>query len=117
MAMTRKDFLKSAGAATLALMLPDSSRAWALDTSGTPSIDARNLPSADEMWKWLEQLAAWCPAFTASANHTNFVNFLDSRLRSAGLTPQRKTFKLPYWELKSYSLEVGRRKHHHQHAH
>jgi hypothetical protein len=107
MAMTRKEFLKSAGAATLALMLPDSSRAWALDTSGTPSIDARNLPSADEMWKWLEQLAAWCPAFTGSANHTNFVNFLDGRLRSAGLTPQRKTFKLPYWELKNYSLNVG----------
>jgi hypothetical protein len=42
MAMTRKEFLKSAGAATLALMLPDSSRAWALDTSGTPSIDAQS---------------------------------------------------------------------------
>src|SRR5215813_12479562 len=96
MAMTRKEFLKGAGAATLAFLLPDSPRAWALDMTGTPPVDVKNLPSADEMWKWLQQLADWCPAFTGSANHNHFVNFLDQRLRSGGLTPQRKTFKLPY---------------------
>src|SRR5262249_60367477 len=99
--------MKAPGAATRALMLPESSRAWALNTTGTPPIDVKNLPSADEMWKWLQQLADWCPAFTGSANHNNFVNFLDQRLRTAGLTPQRKTFTLPYWELKNYSLKIG----------
>jgi hypothetical protein len=107
MAMTRKEFLKSAGVATLALMMPESSRAWTLDLTGTPSIDVKNLPSADEMWKWLQQLADWCPAFTGSANHNHFVNFLEQRLRAVGLAPQRKTFKLPYWELKNYSLKIG----------
>src|SRR5689334_14698274 len=107
MAMTRKEFLKTAGVASLSMMLPGSSRSWAFDVSGVSDVNLRNLPSEDEMWKWLQQLADWCPPFTGSPNHVKFVNFLDGRLRSAGLTPQRKTFKLPYWELKNYSLKVG----------
>ncbi len=107
MAMTRKQFLKTAGAASLSLMLPGSSRSWAFDMSGVTDVNLRNLPTEDEMWKWLQQLADWCPPFTGSPNHVKFVNFLDQRLRSSGLTPQRKTFKLPYWELKQYSLKAG----------
>jgi hypothetical protein len=71
-----------------------------------PDVAAGSVPGADELWKWLEQLAGWCPAATGSKGHTAFVNFLDQRLRAAKLTPQRKTFKLNYWEPKEWSLKV-----------
>jgi len=110
--MTRKDFLKGAGAATLGMMLPQSALPFPVDTSSLPKIAPGDLPSADELWKWLEKLSGWCPAYTGSPGHVKFVDFLDQKLREAKLTPQRKTFKLPYWELKDYGLELGGEKIH-----
>src|SRR5271154_924654 len=104
---TRKDFLKGAGAGALGMLLPRMAMPAPFATNSLPDLVTGNLPSADELWKWLEQLAAWCPAATGSVNHTAFVNFLDVQLRSAKLTPQRKTFTLPYWEPKAWGLKAG----------
>jgi hypothetical protein len=104
--MTRKDFL------ALGLMLPGLSTPRRLDAASLPDLVPGNLPNANELWKWMEQLAAWCPVYTGSPNHVKFVDFLDQELRKAKLTPQRKTFTLPYWELKNYSLKLGGEKIH-----
>src|SRR5215469_6326199 len=112
MATTRKDFLKSLGAGTLAMLLPQSARPAPVETGSLPDLVPGYLPDADELWAWLVQLADWCPASTGGPGHTAFVNFLDQKLRRAGLTPQRKTFKIPYWDLKDYGLKLGSEKIH-----
>jgi hypothetical protein len=109
MTITRKGFLK---AGALGILLPHLATPAPFATNSLPNLAPGNLPSADELWKWLEQLAAWCPAATGSAGHTAFVNFLDQQLRAAKLTPQRKTFHLPYWEPKAWSLKAGDEKLH-----
>jgi hypothetical protein len=110
MSITRKDFLK--GASALGILLPHLATAAPFATNSLPDLAPGNLPGADELWKWLEQLAAWCPAATGSAGHAAFVNFLDQQLRAGKLTPQRKTFKLPYWEPKAWGLKAGDEKIH-----
>ena len=111
MTVSRKDFLKTAAASALYLSLPESAPR-PIDAATLPVLNPDNLPRADELWKWLEQLAGWCPAATGSAGHTAFVNFLDQQLRRAKLTPQRKTFKIPYWEPKSWGLRLDEEKIH-----
>ena len=83
-----------------------------IDAASLPDLVPGNLVSTNELWKWLEQLAAWCPAYTGSPGHVKFVNFLEEKLHEAKLTPQRKTFKFPYWELKGYGLRLGDEKIH-----
>jgi hypothetical protein len=107
MPVSRKDFLKGAGATALGLMLPGSAAPAPLDTESFPELTSGALPDTEELWKWMQQLAGWCPAYTGSPGHVAFVNFLDRELRKLKLAPQRKTFTLPYWELKSYGLKVG----------
>jgi len=104
--LTRKDFL------ALGMLLPGLAVPRRIDAASLPDLIPGNLPSANELWKWLEQLADWCPAYTGSPGHVKFVNFLDQELRKAKLTPQRKTFTLPYWELKNYGLKLGDEKIH-----
>ena len=112
MTITRKTFLQGAGAGALGMMLPNLALPAPFATSALPALTSGNLPSADELWKWLQQLADWCPAATGSAGHKAFINFLDQQLRAASLTPQRKTFKLPYWEPKTWALKAGDEKLH-----
>lgn len=110
MNVTRKDFLKSAGA--LSMFLPQLGVAAPFGSNSLPDLAPGNLPGADELWTWLERLAAWCPAGTGSAGHNAFVNFLDQRLRSVHLTPERKTFHIDYWEPKAWTLAAGGEKIH-----
>ena len=112
MTITRKEFLKGAGVAALGLMLPHELSARPVDIDALPDVALGNLPSKDELWAWLQQLAGWCPALTGGPGHASFVNFLDQELRRSNLTPQRKTFTLPYWELKAYGLVLGDEKLH-----
>ena len=107
MAITRTDFVKSSAAAALAMMLPRAASPAPIDGARFPDLVPGYLPGEDELWGWLEQLAGWCPASTGGPGHTAFVNFLDSQLRKAKLTPQRKTFKIPYWDLQGYGLTLG----------
>ncbi|HLJ50502.1 MAG TPA: hypothetical protein VKU01_31030 [Bryobacteraceae bacterium] len=110
MNVTRKDFLKKVGA--LSILVPQLGIAEPFAAGSLPDLAKGNLPGADELWGWLEQLAAWCPAATGSAGHNAFVNFLDQRLRAVNITPQRKTFKIDYWEPKSWTLTAGGEKIH-----
>ena len=110
MNVTRKDFLKKVGA--LSILMPQLGTAAPFATDSFPDLAKGNLPGADELWSWLEQLAAWCPAATGSAGHNAFVNFLDQRLRAVHLTPQRKTFRIDYWEPKAWTLAAGGEKIH-----
>ena len=96
----------------LSMMLPGVVLPRRVDAASLPELVPGNLPNTNELWKWLEQLADWCPAYTGSPGHVKFVNFLDQKLREAKLTPQRKTYTLPYWDLKNYGLKLGDEKIH-----
>ncbi len=103
MKLTRREAL------TLGAALTATRRVTA---ASLPDLVPGNLPNTNELWKWLEQLAEWCPAYTGSPGHVKFINFLEQKLREAKLTPLRKTYTLPYWELKSYGLKLGNEKIH-----
>jgi hypothetical protein len=107
MNITRKNFMKGAGAAALGIMLPELSHPLPVDAASLPDLVPGNLPDTEELWKWLQQLAGWCPAYTGSPGHVNFVNFLDAELRRSKLEPLRKTYTLPRWDLKEYGIKVG----------
>jgi hypothetical protein len=107
MNVSRKEFLKTTGIAALSLVLPGSTRALALAADGFPAVAVADLVPPDEMWSWMERLAEWSPTFTGGPGHTSVVNFLDAELRRSRLNPERKTFRIPYWELKEYGLKVG----------
>jgi hypothetical protein len=105
MNITRKEFV--AGAGGLSALFPSLGMAAPFATGSLPEISSGNLASADELWKWLQQLAGWCPAGSGSAGQRAFVTFLDDQLRSAKITPQRKSFKINYWEPKTWALKVS----------
>ena len=55
MNITRKDFLKSAGALGIFLLRPGGAAAFA---NALPDLAKGKLPDADELWSWVEHLAA-----------------------------------------------------------
>lgn len=110
MDLTRKAFIKKMGA--LSILMPELGTAAPWFADSLPELEKGNLPNAEELWSWLEKLASWCPASTGSAGHRAFVDFLDQRLRAVNLTPLRKTFKIDYWEPKSWSLVAADEKIH-----
>src|SRR5438309_10177133 len=101
---TRKDVLTGAAALTLAASPALSRAARAAEAAGATNAIARHLPSADQVWAWQKQLAAWAPCFTGSASHNAWVDWLGSRLKAAGIEPRRQAFKFPYWQPHSYGL-------------
>lgn len=107
MSITRSNFLKGAGAAALGLMLPDLSAPLRVNAASLPDLVPGNLPDTDEIWKWMKQLADWCPVYTGSPSHVAFINMLEAELRKSKLEAKRKTFTLPRWDLKGYGIKVG----------
>jgi hypothetical protein len=93
MAISRKDFLKGAGAFALSRVLRGQS--------------TQDLPPPDELWAWLGELAQWCPAFPGSAGQASYLNFLEEQLRAARLSPQRRTIRTPYVDVHSIGLKLG----------
>jgi hypothetical protein len=101
--LTRKDVL--AGGSALALGAAAVTEALA--ASGFADDITKGLPSAETLWAWQKQLAAWAPCFTGSTSHNAWVDWLGSQLKAAGIEPRRQSFKFPYWKPISYSLSLG----------
>ncbi|MBS0361388.1 MAG: hypothetical protein JSR98_08405 [Proteobacteria bacterium] len=100
---TRKDVLLGPAAVALAASSGFAAPARA-QPAGFSDRFTRHLPSAEQLWSWQKQLAAWAPCLTGSASHNIWVDWLEGRLASAGVRPQRQTFHFPYWQPHSYGL-------------
>jgi hypothetical protein len=101
---TRKDVLTGAAALALATSAAWARAAQAAEAKGFNDAIVKGLPSADTVWGWQKQLAAWAPCFTGSTSHNAWVDWLGARLKAAGIEPRRQSFKFPYWQPHSYGL-------------
>jgi hypothetical protein len=102
--LTRKDVLLGAATFALASSPALKSVARAATAGGFTDRITEHLPSADQLWEWQKQLAAWAPCLTGSTSHNAWVDWLEGRLKVAGIEPHRQAFRFPYWQPHSYGL-------------
>ncbi|WP_372784269.1 hypothetical protein [Phenylobacterium sp.] len=101
---TRKDVLRGVAALSLASSPPLRGVARAAVAGGFSDRITQHLPSPDQLWAWQTQLAAWAPCLTGGASHVAWINWLEGRLKAAGIAPRRQTFRFPYWQPHSFGL-------------
>jgi PA domain len=65
------------------------------------------LPSQKEVWDWQVWMAKLGPKYTGNAAHTEFVEFLATHLKEAGLDVAREHYTLPRWEAKRWEIRVN----------
>jgi hypothetical protein len=68
-------------------------------------VNAKVLPSADELWASLEALnQGGAPRFTGNDAHRKLVDMLHDDLQSSGLEVVRDSYTFPRWEVRKWSL-------------
>src|SRR5277367_191378 len=65
------------------------------------------LPSQKEVWEWQVWMAKLGPKYTGNAAHTEFVEFLATHLKEAGLDVAREHYTLPRWEAKRWEIGIA----------
>ena len=104
MFISRREMIQGGAAAALYAALTGRSSA-----AGAP-LDGKvvaSLPSKDAIWEWERKLGGWSPPFTGTKNHRAFTAFLAEQLQKAGITPQRKDFKIKLWDPKVWTLKLN----------
>ena len=64
------------------------------------------LPSQKEVWDWQVWMAKLGPKYTGNPAHTEFVEFLATHLKEAGLDVGREHYALPRWDAKRWQITV-----------
>jgi hypothetical protein len=98
-------------AATIALAaaLPKRARtATAPSPAGGPAVlfEPGRLPSASQVWAWVETLNGFGPRLTGSEAHRRSIDFLAAELQTAGLNVRRDTRHFRLWQARRWSLEL-----------
>ncbi len=101
--LTRKEVLTGGMASAFLVALTGSAHSAAAALGGKI---VGSLPSKDTVWAWEEQLGRWAPCFTGNANHQRFTDWLGTQLEIAGIEPQKKSFGIPLWDPKKWTLDV-----------
>jgi hypothetical protein len=68
------------------------------------------LPSQKEVWDWQVWMAKLGPKYTGNPAHTEFVEFLATHLKEAGLDVAREHYTLPRWDAKRWQITVDGKK-------
>jgi hypothetical protein len=107
MAISRRDFVKSAGATTFALVSADGLRAFPFPVSQTLNgYRPELLPSEKELWAHQVWMAKLGPKFTGNPAHHTYVDFLEKNLKSYGLEVTRDNYKFPRWDVGERGIRV-----------
>lgn len=102
----RRRFLEVSTAAALGACLPRGLAAQAGGSPGALAVNPKLLPTADEIWGWLEMMSKDGPRFTGNPAHKKYVDFLADGFQSAGLNVGRDTYPFTRWSAKSWSLKA-----------
>jgi hypothetical protein len=104
--LTRRSFLRGAGAGAVALSgLPALARA-AGPLSLQSLADPRLLPTPDQILRQVEAMCALGPRLTGSHAHNAWIDRLEHDWTAAGVTVSRDHFTFPRWLASSWSLNV-----------
>jgi hypothetical protein len=107
MTISRRAFIWAGSASGLALTLPGNLAAIPFDAAADEvAFSSRLMPTIDEVWDWQVWMAKLGPKYTGNAAHTTFVDFLSTKLQTAGLDVARDRFTLPRWEVRSWGLKA-----------
>lgn len=78
----------------------------ALQPSGT-SYSTGGIPSADEIWKWQNQLVGFGTRYTGSSGHSSYVDWLSEHFAAIpGFTLKRDRLTFNRWLARDYSLSL-----------
>jgi hypothetical protein len=65
------------------------------------------IPSADEIWKWQDQLVRFGTRYTGSSGHTSYVDWLSEHFAAIpGFTLRRDRLTFNRWLARDYSLSI-----------
>lgn len=98
MPVSRREFIGSA-AAVLAASAP-------MRGASVQGYRPELLPSQKEVWDWQVWMAKLGPKYTGNAAHVQFVDFLATQLKSAGLEIAREHYTFPRWEARRWQLSI-----------
>jgi hypothetical protein len=93
MSLSRREFLGTAAAAIAA-------------GAPVPGYRPNLLPSQKEVWDWQVWMAKLGPKYTGNPAHVQFVEFLATQLKSAGLEIAREHYTFPRWEARRWELSI-----------
>ncbi len=93
MFLSRREFIASAAAV-------------AVSAGAVSKYRAGLLPSQKEIWEQQVWMAKLGPKYTGNAAHAQFVEFLATQLKSAGLEVERERYTFPRWEARRWELTI-----------
>ncbi|WHU49135.1 hypothetical protein QNM97_09250 [Gordonia sp. L191] len=97
--INRRRALTLAGTAGAAALVAGRSTASAAPTSRGPA-------DRNELWRGLVEMNQLGPRLTGNAAHREFIDSLESRLKSYGITTFRDRTRFDRWEAKSFGLRL-----------
>ena len=65
------------------------------------------LPSEREIWEQQTWMAKLGPKYTGNKAHTEFVEFLATRMKELGLDVSRERYTFPRWEARRWSIAIS----------
>jgi hypothetical protein len=77
-----------------------------LDVGSAGVLRSHLLPSKDEVWAHQVWMAKLGPKYTGNKAHGEYVDFLATNLKLAGLEVQREHYTLSRWEVRRRAIEV-----------
>ena len=104
--ITRRSFVRGAGAGALALTgLPAAARAAGALSLGS-SVDSRLLPTPEQILHQVREMVSFGPRLTGSPAHDAWIDRLEQDWAAAGVTVSRDHFTFTRWLADSWSLNV-----------
>lgn len=106
MSSNRRNFLRSVSSAAILSRAGLSPLLAATTGSAASAFRPKLLPSQKQVWDWQVWMAKLGPKYTGNPAHTQFVEWLATQLKSAGLDVQREHYTFPRWDAKRWEIEV-----------
>src|SRR5579871_822738 len=106
MSISRRRFVETVSASTLGVL---GQRALLPLASGAKveGYKANLLPSHKEVWDWQVWMAKLGPKYTGNAAHTEFVEFLATHLKEAGVEVAREHYQFPRWDARRWEISIA----------
>ena len=108
MAFSRRKFMqRAASSSALALAVPGTAELLPLlNKQAIKGFRPALLPSQKEAWDWQVWMAKLGPKYTGNPAHTQYVEFLATKLQSFGLDLTRDRYTLPRWDARRWEIKV-----------
>lgn len=105
--MNRRRLLLSGAAAILAATAFQRLRSKTPEPLPATPIDLAQLPTRDELWRWIEQLNSFGPRLTGSEAHARSIDYLESEFQALGLQVHRDAQHIRRWTARGSSLTLS----------